>query len=70
MGCDNTREQNTVLMENRVQSLRLSKPAIRVAITGAAGQIGGFLTHMIAQGNMFGPSQRVILQLIELPAAE
>ena len=61
MGCDNPREQDTVLMENRVQSLRPSKPAIRVAITGAAGQIGGFLTHMIAQGNMFGPGQRVIL---------
>ena len=52
------------------KALMLSKPAIRVAITGAAGQIGGFLTHMIAQGNMFGPSQRVILQLIELPVAE
>ena len=56
MGCDNPREQNTVLMENRAHSIKLSKPAIRVAITGAAGQIGGFLTHMIAQGNMFGPS--------------
>ena len=43
---------------------------VRVAVTGAAGQIGGFLTHFIAQGNMFGPSQSVILQLIELPQAE
>lgn len=43
---------------------------VRVAITGAAGQIGGFLTHFIAQGNMFGPGQSLILQLIELPMAE
>jgi len=28
---------------------------IRVAITGAAGQIGSFLVHFIAQGRMFGP---------------
>ena len=43
---------------------------IRVAITGAAGQIGGFLCHFIAQGRMFGPFQKVILHLIELPFAE
>jgi len=39
-------------------------------VTGAAGQIGVFLCFMIAQGRMFGPFQKVILQLIELPAAE
>ena len=44
--------------------------SIRVAVTGAAGQIGSFLTHFIAQGNMFGHGQSVILQLIELPVAE
>lgn len=43
---------------------------IRVAVTGAAGQIGAFLVNFIAQGRMFGPYQKVILQLIELPVAE
>ena len=43
---------------------------IRVAITGAAGQIGSFLCHFIAQGRMFGPYQKVILHLVELPFAE
>ena len=43
---------------------------IRVAVTGAAGQIGSILCFMIAQGRMFGPYQKVILQLMELPAAE
>lgn len=46
------------------------RPPIRVAITGAAGQIGGFLVHFIAQGRMFGQYQKVILHLIELPFAE
>mmetsp|Transcript_34562 Transcript_34562/g.25677 ORF Transcript_34562/g.25677 Transcript_34562/m.25677 type:complete len:183 (-) Transcript_34562:544-1092(-) len=43
---------------------------IRVAITGAAGQIGWILCFMVAQGRMFGPYQKVILQLLELPVAE
>ncbi len=43
---------------------------VRVAVTGAAGQIGSVLCFMIAQGRMFGPYQKVILQLLELPAAE
>lgn len=48
----------------------LEQRAIRVAVTGAAGQIGNFLCNFIAQGRMFGPYQKVILQLIELPNAE
>lgn len=43
---------------------------MRVAVTGAAGLIGSYLCPMIAQGRMFGPSQRVILHLIELPFAQ
>lgn len=43
---------------------------MRVAVTGAAGAIGAFLVNFIAQGRMFGPYQKVILQLIELPVAE
>ena len=37
-----------------------SKP-VRVTVTGAAGNIGSVLCFMIAQGHMFGPSQKVIL---------
>ncbi len=40
---------------------------IRVAVTGAAGQIGYSLLFRIASGQMFGPDQPVILQLIEIP---
>jgi malate dehydrogenase len=43
---------------------------IRVVVTGAAGQIGSVLCFMIAQGRLFGPYQKVILQLLELPFAE
>lgn len=48
----------------------LEQAPVRVAVTGAAGQIGSFLCNFIAQGRMFGPYTKVILQLIELPAAE
>ena len=43
------------------------KTPIRVAVTGAAGQIGYSLLFRIASGAMFGPDQPVILQLIEAP---
>lgn len=43
------------------------KNPIRVAITGPAGQIGYALVFRIASGQMFGPDQPVILQLIEVP---
>jgi len=43
------------------------KSPIRVAVTGAAGQIGYSLLPRIASGAMFGPDQPVILQLIEAP---
>ncbi len=43
--------------------------AIRVAVTGAAGQIGYSLLPRIASGAMFGPDQHVILQLIEIEPA-
>jgi malate dehydrogenase len=45
------------------------KPPLRVAITGAAGQIGYSLLFRIASGSMFGADQPVILQLIEIEAA-
>jgi len=42
---------------------------IKVAVTGAAGQIGYSLLFRIASGAMFGPDQTVQLQLIEIPPA-
>lgn len=49
-------------------STSTTKPA-RVAITGAAGQIGYQLAFRIASGQMFGPERPVILQLLEIPQA-
>ena len=43
------------------------KPPIKVAVTGAAGQIGYALLPRIASGAMFGPDQPVVLQLLEVP---
>lgn len=42
---------------------------IRIAVTGAAGQIGYALLFRIASGAMFGPNQPVILHLIEIEPA-
>src|ERR671923_2213963 len=42
---------------------------IRVAVTGAAGQIGYALLFRIASGAMFGPDQPVVLHLIEIEPA-
>ena len=47
----------------------MSTTPIRVAVTGAAGQIGYALLFRIASGAMFGPSQPVILHLIEIEPA-
>ncbi len=46
-----------------------SSSPIRVAVTGAAGQIGYSLLFRIASGAMFGPNQPVILHLIEIEPA-
>ncbi|MDZ4814019.1 MAG: malate dehydrogenase [Pseudomonadota bacterium] len=43
------------------------KAPVRVAVTGAAGQIGYSLLFRIASGEMLGKDQPVILQLLELP---
>ena len=45
------------------------KQAVRVAITGAAGNIGYALAFRIAAGDMLGPDQPVILQLLEITPA-
>src|SRR3954451_18656161 len=48
------------------QGVKMKKP-MRVAVTGAAGQIGYSLLFRIASGEMLGKDQPVILQLLELP---
>jgi len=45
------------------------KPPVRVAVTGAAGQIGYSLLFRIASGEMLGKDQPVILQLLEITPA-
>ena len=45
------------------------KSPVRVTITGAAGQIGYQLAFRIASGQMLGPDQPLILQLLEIPPA-
>ena len=45
----------------------MAKSPIRVAVTGAAGNIGYALLFRIASGQMFGADQPLILQLLEIP---
>jgi malate dehydrogenase len=45
------------------------KKRVKVAVTGAAGQIGYALVFRVASGQMFGPGVEVELQLLELEAA-
>lgn len=45
------------------------KAPVRVAVTGAAGAIGYSLVFRIASGEMLGPDQPVILQMLEIPPA-
>jgi len=42
---------------------------IRVAVTGAAGQVAYSLINRLASGEVFGPDRKVILQLLEIPQA-
>ena len=48
----------------------MSKKPVRVAVTGAAGQIGYAILFRIASGEMLGKDQPVILQLLEIPDAK
>lgn len=47
----------------------MAKNAVRVLVTGAAGQIGYALVPMIARGGMLGPDQPVILHMLDIPPA-
>src|SRR3954470_17674309 len=42
---------------------------IRVAVTGAAGQVAYAMLGRLASGEVFGPDTKVILQLLEIPPA-
>lgn len=48
----------------------MSSQAKRITVTGAAGQICYSLLFRIAKGDVFGPDQPVILQLLDLPQAQ
>ena len=45
------------------------KSSVRVAVTGAAGNIGYAMIFRIAAGDLFGPDQPIVLQLIEIEPA-
>ncbi|MCX6126030.1 MAG: malate dehydrogenase, partial [Proteobacteria bacterium] len=47
----------------------MKKPVVKVAVTGAAGQIGYSLLFRLASGEVFGEDTPVQLSLLELPAA-
>ena len=47
----------------------MTKPPVRVAVTGAAGQIGYALLFRVAAGEFLGPDQPVFLQLLEIAPA-
>jgi malate dehydrogenase len=53
----------------KLKEFFMANKRVKVAITGAAGQIGYALLFRIASGQMFGPDTEVELQLIELDAA-
>ena len=52
-----------------VRGVPVSQSPVRVAVTGAAGQIGYSLLFRIASGHLLGPDQPVILQLLEITPA-
>src|SRR5215210_5480269 len=47
----------------------MSEGAVKVAVSGAAGQIGYALLFRIASGQMLGPDTKVALKLLEIPQA-
>ncbi len=53
----------------RLEAPSMSASPVRVAVTGAAGKIGYNLVFRIASGQLLGPDQPVILQLLEITSA-
>jgi malate dehydrogenase len=64
-GCRRVKPSTTDPLEEGL----FMKTPVRVAVTGAAGQIAYSLVFRIAAGDMLGKDQPVILQLLEIPAA-
>eukprot|EP00747_Dinoflagellata_sp_TGD_P192599 gnl/TRDRNA2_/TRDRNA2_57676_c0_seq1.p1 gnl/TRDRNA2_/TRDRNA2_57676_c0~~gnl/TRDRNA2_/TRDRNA2_57676_c0_seq1.p1 ORF type:complete len:364 (+),score=64.77 gnl/TRDRNA2_/TRDRNA2_57676_c0_seq1:86-1177(+) len=65
MGAGRSSETTCCSGMGGLRSSRSDQP-VRVVISGAAGQIAYSLLPMIAKGDMFGPTQRVILQCLDL----
>lgn len=62
---------SALLVNNSAKSFgSLNDPPVRVAVTGAAGNIAYSTLFRIASGQFLGPNQRVILHLVDLPFAE
>src|SRR3954470_17231043 len=59
--------RSSLVLSSRLGDISMSKSPVRVAVTGAAGQIGYALLFRIASGEMLGKDQPVILQLLEIP---
>src|SRR6201993_1260102 len=59
--------RSSTVPSSRLGDISMSKSPVRVAVTGAAGQIGYALLFRIASGEMLGKDQPVILQLLEIP---
>ncbi|EGG14296.1 malate dehydrogenase [Cavenderia fasciculata] len=60
---------SSLLVKSGVRNYSTTKAPLRVAITGASGQIGYQLLFRIASGEMLGKDQPIILQCLELPQA-
>jgi malate dehydrogenase len=67
--CEVPRARSAARRNSIAHSLgeRTMKSPVRVAVTGAAGQIGYALLFRIASGEMLGKDQPVVLQLLEIP---
>ncbi|CAD8193045.1 unnamed protein product [Paramecium octaurelia] len=57
-------------LSRHFKASNITTPPVRVTVTGAAGNIGYALVHMIGQGRLLGPNQQIILTLLELPMAK
>ena len=62
--------RNSRFFSNFVAPQASWKKPVRVAITGGSGNIGYALAFRIAAGEMLGPSQPIILHILDIPAGE
>ena len=62
--------QNAVLKQSVRAFSASDAPPVRVAVTGAAGNIAYSILYRIASGEFLGKNQRIILHLVDLPFAE